>query len=326
MEGDEQDVEPVAAAAEADASVSHGAEVDSSMVEHPEAEGAEEEEEADESRLTEQTEEEGEEDSVVNLSRLTEDYGGGEDEVSREQSVEGEAEEGEEAEDDEELTELEDEGESIEREAGDDYPSSSDDDAEEAEDDDGLSDFEPSPLRSPSKKKAAGLSAPSSPSKRSTPALAPSATRTHLSTPPADGSANESFDTFSPVKTPGHAKLHHHNGRGREKENAHPEMSTPVNFCEDKDKEGGGEVEEFGERSMVIKSGTKSKKKTRCVFPLSPPSQPLRCHRADACPRPARSKLGGKAHAVDVDDIDSFADSALSPVRKTGSVRSFKHY
>jgi hypothetical protein len=251
MEADEQ-VEPaqgevdsscVHPDTDADVSVAHTVETgaNSSVVQHDEDEEGAATSEADESRLTELTrdgeeggdeEEEGEEDSVVNLSRLTEDYGGGEGEISREDGV-SEAEEGEEEEDDLEGVE---------------------DEEEEPEADD-QSDFAPSPIRprSPSKKTAStpGPSS-SSPSKR-TPA------------PSSQVGEDESFDTFSPVKTPGGFK------HGKENEAPVPlEMSTPVNF--DGPSGGDGEVDEFGERSMVIKSGSKSKKKTRYVPPLPFPS------------------------------------------------------
>ncbi|GJN90377.1 hypothetical protein Rhopal_003388-T1 [Rhodotorula paludigena] len=76
------------------------------------------------------------------------------------------------------------------------------------------------------------------------------------------------------------------------KENEEPLSSTPGNGDDDGEY---GEADEFGlDRSMVIRSGSKTKKTKR--------------------------KLGGKV--VDVDDLDTF-EGVLSPIRKTPSSRSF---
>ncbi|GAA6032256.1 hypothetical protein JCM8097_007148 [Rhodosporidiobolus ruineniae] len=287
--------QPAAPAPEADSSfVPEADEEDAelSVVEHSRTST-----DADLSRLTDQTadlsvvdgEEEADE-SIVDLRRFTEQHSAeGDVSVARNPLVDGEAEEDEE----EELTELEEEeeGESVQQsrsELDDEEDAPEADDSAASEYDAGAAtgsedDFEPSPSRKPS-----------SPAKKGTPASASYA------------DADESFDTFSPVKTPAQ-------GYGRAspskkaagsgsfgKENEAPLMSTPSGSQQDEDGDEDLEADEFGlDRSMVIRSGSKAKKSKR--------------------------KLGSKK-VVDADDLDTFAEGVLSPIRKTGSVRSFKHY
>lgn len=99
------------------------------------------------------------------------------------------------------------------------------------------------------------------------------------------------------------------------KENEEPLSSTPGNGDDDGEY---GEADEFGlDRSMVIRSGSKTKKTKRCVAPFSP----LLAYTLETDTyRLAHSKLGGKV--VDVDDLDTF-EGVLSPIRKTPSSRSF---
>ncbi|GAA5988196.1 hypothetical protein JCM11641_001608 [Rhodosporidiobolus odoratus] len=246
-----------------------------SEVEHSEGEEDEEEEEEDE--------------SVINLSRATEELGGSDEEVSRKSFIDDEVEEGDEHEE-EELTELEElegeegssfeeaEGEEQDEDGGDDYVEGEEANADE---------YEPSPSHSSEKK----------PNVDSTPAL----TSSRQPVDPED----ESFDTFSPVKTPAAPALSptspskQGSGNG-EKENVAPSPGTETEDGEYPDADE--DVDEFGmglERSMVIQSGSKNKKSKR--------------------------KLGKKVK--DADDLDLFAEGILSPIRpKTGSIRSFEHY
>ncbi|GAA6003651.1 hypothetical protein JCM10207_003528 [Rhodosporidiobolus poonsookiae] len=244
------------------------------QTEDGEDDGAEQNGDADLSRLTELTEEDGDvSGEVVDLRRLTAQYGDEEEsERSRNEYIEDEAEgddydEGEEEEEEDELDAGEEEASD-----GDAYGS---DDA--AEDEGSGDDFEPSPVPSPSKATAASA-------KKTSPVKA-----VPRQSEPAE---DESFDTFSPTQTPAHSgSIRPVSAASRDKENA--PVSTPV--------QGGGEddFDEFAlDKSMVIRSGTKSKKSKR--------------------------KLGAKV--VDAEDLDTYAEGILSPIRKTSSIRSFSHY
>ncbi|GAA5852395.1 hypothetical protein JCM8547_006766 [Rhodosporidiobolus lusitaniae] len=314
-EAEEQEEED---APEADSSFAHAhsAQADSSIVKHNSSrvEGQEDGDAsyaATEQTVEEDDEEEEQEESVVNLSRLTEEMGLGDEgeqsvhsmiddeaeEDSREEGELTEVEEDEEEDDEEQHLEADeqDQPHAGEEEEEDDGPFEPEDeeyvseDAAEEELSDNDDEFEPSPIPSPGKKQAASSS--SSPSKRSTPAPSTLSSRAAQEAPEAD--ADESFDSFSPVKTPAHAKPSNGNGG---KENAAPyEMATPVHEREEEE----GEADEFGERSMVIRSGSKTKKTKR--------------------------KLGVKK-TFDADELDSFAEGVVSPVRKTPRERSFRQY
>ncbi|GAA5917568.1 hypothetical protein JCM6882_001981 [Rhodosporidiobolus microsporus] len=266
---------------------------DSSVVQHDGDEGDEEEEEADAelsrateeaseadlSRLTEQTEDYDEdeedededvEDEVVNLSQATEQLGDESEDRSRNSFVDDEAEEDERSEGD--VTEGDEQEE-------DDYAP----EADEQDDDDFAA--SPSP-KSPTKHSA-------SPAKKtSTPAPTASSNRQ------AHSAEDDSFDTFSPTKTPAYTRdLYGSSGKENEP------VSTPLQGEYGEDEDGGEDADEFGlDKSMVIRSGSKTKKTKR--------------------------KLGTKK-IHDADDLDSFAEGIMSPIRRSASKasgRSFQHY
>ncbi|GAA5832474.1 hypothetical protein JCM11251_006466, partial [Rhodosporidiobolus azoricus] len=264
-------------APEADESVAQNQPGDTSLVQH----GDEDEEEQtdirraidedrydeelaseeDLSRLTEHIEEDGPEhseeeadDDVVNLSQATDQLGDDDSEADRSRNsfIDDEAEDDEpEEEENSELDEEDDDDNG--EEDGDDY-------APKADEDDGV--FEPSPQR-----------------KMATPSTSARQGR---------GAADDSFDTFSPTKTPAHAASPNKRAGGSTHEKENEPVSTPRQDGEDED-----DADEFGlERSMVIRSGSKTKKTKR--------------------------KLGVKK-IHDADDLDSLAEGVLSPIRRSAS-------